>query len=176
MNNLKKIREEKGLSQVQVAKDLNLVRSTICQYEKGNRDLGVTMLIKLSDYFNVSIDYLVGKTETKANTEQYIDYPQINIEQWKIAKKEKNLSYDDIARITGYSRSTITNIFCGYIEFPRYETIQAIEKALGINKQYTEQEKRLINAYRTLTPNVQDNLLNLVESMSTNVKGKGNYA
>lgn len=57
----------------------------------------------------------------------------INIEQWKKAKKEKKLSYDDIAKITGYSRSTITNIFCGYIELPRYETIQAIEQALGLN-------------------------------------------
>ena len=63
MNNLKKLREERGITQLKLATDLNLVKSTICQYEKGNRDLGVTMLIKLSDYFNVSIDYLVGRTE-----------------------------------------------------------------------------------------------------------------
>lgn len=109
----------------------------------------------------------------------------MNIEQWKIAKKEKNLSYDDLARITGYSRSTITNIFCGYIEFPRYETIQAIEKALGITsdkieykneEQYTEQEKRLVKAFRTLIPSMQENILELVESMSTTAKEKGKYA
>ena len=112
------------------------------------------------------------------------EHQKMNIEQWKIAKKEKNLSYDDLAKITGYSRSTITNIFCGYIEFPRYETIQAIEKALGItsdkneqeNEIYTEQEKRLVKAFRTLIPSMQENILELVESMSTNVKGKGNYA
>lgn len=111
MNNLKKLREEKGITQLKLATDLNLVKSTICQYEKGNRDLGVTMLIKLSDYFNVSIDYLVGRTEEHIKTEEY-----------------------------------------------------------------TEQEKRLVKAFRTLIPSMQENILELVESMSTNVKGKGNYA
>jgi transcriptional regulator with XRE-family HTH domain len=57
----------------------------------------------------------------------------IDIEKWKKAKKEKRLSYDDIAAMTGYSRSTITNIFCGYIDLPRHETIQAIERALGLD-------------------------------------------
>ena len=65
MNNLRKLREERGITQLKLATDLNLVKSTICQYEKGNRDLGITMLIKLSDYFNVSIDYLVGRTEER---------------------------------------------------------------------------------------------------------------
>ena len=58
----------------------------------------------------------------------------LNIERLKQAKKEKGLSYDDLARITGYSRSTITNIFCGYIDLPRHETVQAIEAALGLNQ------------------------------------------
>lgn len=110
---------------------------------------------------------------------------KMNLEKWKIAKKEQHLSYDDLARITGYSRSTITNIFCGYIEFPRYETIQAIEKALGIKEnteeqvnaeEYTEQEKRLIKAYRALIPSMQENILELVEGMTSTDKKKGNYA
>jgi transcriptional regulator with XRE-family HTH domain len=61
----------------------------------------------------------------------------VDIEKWKQAKKEKHLSYDDLAKITGYSRSTITNIFCGYIDLPRHETIQAIERALGLEEQKT---------------------------------------
>lgn len=67
----------------------------------------------------------------------------LNIDRLKQAKKEKGLSYDDLARLTGYSRSTITNIFCGYIELPRYETIQAIEKALGLAPSFTEADKAL---------------------------------
>lgn len=64
----------------------------------------------------------------------------MNIEHLKQAKKDKKLSYDDIAKLTGYSRSTITNIFCGYIEFPRHETVQAIERALGLAPAFTAEE------------------------------------
>ena len=64
----------------------------------------------------------------------------LNIEKLKQAKKEKGLSYDDLAQLTGYSRSTITNIFCGYIELPRYETVQAIERALGLSPEWTPEE------------------------------------
>ncbi len=67
----------------------------------------------------------------------------LNIEKLKQAKKRKGLSYDDLARITGYSRSTITNIFCGYIDLPRHETVQAIEQALGLSPQFTSAEAEL---------------------------------
>lgn len=107
----------------------------------------------------------------------------MDIQKWKIAKKKKGLSYDDIAKITGYSRSTITNIFCGYIEFPRYETIQAIERALDITEdapqtpqqpvstpnpsdEYTNAEKRVIAAYRTLVPGMQDYILEMIEKLA----------
>ncbi|MBQ7913743.1 MAG: helix-turn-helix domain-containing protein [Clostridia bacterium] len=65
----------------------------------------------------------------------------MDIERLKKAKAAKKLSYDDIAKLTGYSRSTITNIFCGYIELPRYETVQAIERALGLS--WTDEEKTM---------------------------------
>ncbi len=67
----------------------------------------------------------------------------LNIERLKNAKKEKKLSYDELAQLTGLSRSTITNIFCGYIDLPRHETVQAIERALGLAPAFTEEEKAL---------------------------------
>ena len=70
----------------------------------------------------------------------------MDIERLKKAKKEKKLSYDDLAEINGYSRSTITNIFCGYIEFPRHETIKKIEEALDLSPaplSFTDKEKAL---------------------------------
>ncbi len=113
----------------------------------------------------------------------------MDIQKWKIAKKEKGLSYDDLAKITGYSRSTITNIFCGYIEFPRYETIQAIERALGLENnapvkaatpasppapadEYTDEEKRIIAAYRALSAGMQEYMLETVEKLADVDKGK----
>lgn len=77
----------------------------------------------------------------------------MDLEKWKKAKKEKHLSYDDLAAMTGYSRSTITNIFCGYIEYPRFETIQAIERALGITSEpnLSADQKELFELIQSLS-------------------------
>lgn len=61
--NLRKIRKEKGISQLKLALDLNTNQNTISRYETGEREPGINELIKIADYFNVSIDYLVGRTE-----------------------------------------------------------------------------------------------------------------
>lgn len=60
--NLRKIRKEKGISQLKLALDLNTNQNTISRYETGEREPGINELIKLADYFDVSIDYLVGRT------------------------------------------------------------------------------------------------------------------
>lgn len=56
---LKQLREQNHISQSELAKYLGVVRSTICQYEKGNRLPDTETLIKIADYFNVSVDYLI---------------------------------------------------------------------------------------------------------------------
>ena len=59
MIGLKKIRKQKKYSQLKVAMDLSISREAISYYENGNRSPDLEMLVKLSDYFNVSIDYLI---------------------------------------------------------------------------------------------------------------------
>lgn len=61
--NLKKIRRAAGISQLKLALDLNMSQNTISRYETGEREPGIAELIKIADYFNVSIDYLVGRTK-----------------------------------------------------------------------------------------------------------------
>ncbi len=61
---LKQLRKRKGLSQLKVAMDLNMNQNTISRYENGEREPGIRELIQLADYFNVSLDYLVGRTDT----------------------------------------------------------------------------------------------------------------
>lgn len=60
------LRKEKGLSQKQVATDLNISQALLSHYEKGVRECGLDFVIKLSDYYNVSCDYLLGKTPNKS--------------------------------------------------------------------------------------------------------------
>lgn len=59
MIGLKEIRRQKKLSQVKVSMDLNISREAISNYETGRRSPDVDMLMKMSDYFGVSIDYLI---------------------------------------------------------------------------------------------------------------------
>ncbi len=43
--------------------DLNMSQNTVSRYETGEREPGIAELIKLADYFNVSLDYLTGRTD-----------------------------------------------------------------------------------------------------------------
>lgn len=60
---LKELRKSKGISQLKMAVDLNTSQNTISRYETGEREPGINELIKLADYFNVSIDYLLERTD-----------------------------------------------------------------------------------------------------------------
>ena len=59
---LKELRKHKKISQLKLAMELNTSQNTISRYETGEREPGINELIKIADYFNVSIDYLVGRT------------------------------------------------------------------------------------------------------------------
>ena len=65
MIGLREIRKKKKLNQQRVALDLNITREALSHYENGRRDPSLTMLVKLSNYFNVSIDYLITGHEFK---------------------------------------------------------------------------------------------------------------
>lgn len=65
MKGLKMIRKEKNLNQLKVAMDLNISREALSYYENGKREPSLEMLNRLSEYFNVSIDYLINGEEFK---------------------------------------------------------------------------------------------------------------
>lgn len=60
---LKEIRKSKGISQLKLAMDLNTNQNTISRYETGEREPGIHELIQIADYFDVSLDYLLGRTD-----------------------------------------------------------------------------------------------------------------
>ena len=60
---LKAIRKQKNLNQLKVALDLNISREALSHYENGKRSPDIQMLRKLSEYFNVSIDFLINGKE-----------------------------------------------------------------------------------------------------------------
>ena len=62
---LKKLRKSKNLRQVDLAKELGFARTTIANYEQNNRIPGPETLCKIANYFDVSLDYLFGRTSER---------------------------------------------------------------------------------------------------------------
>ena len=63
MQGLRQIRIKKGYTQLKVAMDLNISREALSYYENGRRSPDLQMLILMSEYFDVSIDYLITGKE-----------------------------------------------------------------------------------------------------------------
>ncbi|MBM5595618.1 XRE family transcriptional regulator [Listeria seeligeri] len=63
--NIRSIREDNDMTQQQIAKMLNISQNTYSQYETGQIEWTASTLIKIADYFDVSIDYLLDRTKVK---------------------------------------------------------------------------------------------------------------
>lgn len=61
---LKELRKAKGIQEQEAAKELNIPGSTYAGYERNEREPRIDVLIKLADYFDVSVDYLIGHEKT----------------------------------------------------------------------------------------------------------------
>lgn len=60
---IKGLRKKAGLTQQELGDRFGVAKSTICQYENGNSTPNDDIKIAMANYFNVSIDYLMGKTD-----------------------------------------------------------------------------------------------------------------
>lgn len=63
MIGLRLIRKKKGYSQLKVSMDLNITREALSYYENGKRNPDLEMLMRMSEYFGKSIDYLITGKE-----------------------------------------------------------------------------------------------------------------
>jgi len=63
-NRLKQLRCQKNILQKDLAEKLSVSKSTVGMWETDSREPDLKMLVKIADYFNVSLDYLLGRTES----------------------------------------------------------------------------------------------------------------
>ncbi len=99
MNRIKELRELYKLNQEDLANKLNVSKGLISLYEQEKRKPSLEILIKLSEIFNVSIDYLLGRT----NTPNIMDKP-IQI----AASTKDNI---DISELDSEDKKTIENLY-----------------------------------------------------------------
>ena len=62
---IRDLRQDKDLNQTQVAKILGMSQTGYSKYETGENDIPTEILIKLSKFYNTSIDYLLGQTSNR---------------------------------------------------------------------------------------------------------------
>lgn len=86
MNKIRDLREDMDLRQIDVAKATGIDQKTLSNYETGKTNPDSYALIKLADFFNVSVDYLIGRDNKNIGSKKYIAD-----EITKIQKKLENL-------------------------------------------------------------------------------------
>ena len=126
---LKDIRIENDLTQVQMASILNTTQTSYNRWENNVELISLKKLTRVCNYFNTSMDYLVGITRNNiGNGKHDLDYKVVG-NNIKIFRKEKNLSQKDLAILLNTSQSTISAYEAG-------KTIILTAFALEIVKKY----------------------------------------
>lgn len=73
MNRIAQLRKEKHLNQIGLAMKLNISQYMVSSYETGRHQPTMDMLVELSDFFNVSIDYLAGKSDIRNSADSLVN-------------------------------------------------------------------------------------------------------
>ncbi len=63
--NIRNLREDNDIKQIEIAKYLNVKQTTYSKYELGKINIPIEVFIKLADFYDVSVDYLLGRTTKK---------------------------------------------------------------------------------------------------------------
>ena len=75
---LKKLREDRNISAIKFSEDLSIHRGTLSNWETGKRTPDSQTLLKIADYFNVTVDYLLGNTDRKTDDTKIYNLQKVN--------------------------------------------------------------------------------------------------
>lgn len=99
--NIKELRKSNNKTQIDIANMLGMSQNTYSKYELGLTEPNITNLIKLADYYNVSIDYLVGRQWN--NDIGYLT-PQVR----ELVKLGQQLNEQNLIKALGYLTAMVT--------------------------------------------------------------------
>ncbi len=91
VRNLKYLRNIKGISQNKLAEIVNVSQQSINKYENHNVEPDISTLIKLADYFNTSVDFLIGHTEINRIIEK-VERCDLNSDEMEVVEKYRIIS------------------------------------------------------------------------------------
>ena len=91
LKNLRLLREEKGMSQKQLADCIGVSQQSINKYENHNVEPDISALIRIADCFSTSVDYIIGYTEERRPIAPLAAY-NADSEEFALLQKYRNLS------------------------------------------------------------------------------------
>lgn len=131
---LKELRKEKSISQRDLANALKLSPSTIAMYEVGQREPDNEILNRIADYFNVTTDYLLGRTDEKNKPGGLLMSVGFG-KRLREMREKKGLTQAELAKIASLGESTISFYESGKRE-PNYEVLVALADILDTTPNY----------------------------------------
>lgn len=108
------LRKEKKMTQEQLAKELNISPSAVGMYEQGRRKPSYELLEEICDYFNVDMDYLMGRSDIKNRYQAGLKY------DWEDKLKQKNKKQEE----SNIDMNTVIN-GDEFVMIPLYSSISA---------------------------------------------------
>ena len=182
------LREQRGITQQELADKLKITRQSLSLYEKAERTINIELLARIADFFNVSTDYLMGRTDTATMNEDIQTACKITgLSEEAINKFAKILNDNEKYEYT----ITIDDIIGDY-HFPellyyinkysKQELLQLLKKYMPDLKIFNDEKTILINGvdkeeteknYSFIINNKSDKLLETADALS-NILGINN--
>lgn len=136
MNRLKFLRNNKGEFLKDTAKNLNIPFQTLSSYENETRDMSTEILRKLSNYYGVTIDYLLGVDNKEKNEMARKSEFKVKLgNRIKNLRENNNYTQMELANKLGVTNTTLSNYETGYNE-PDGETLVKLAKILNVSTDY----------------------------------------
>ena len=121
-DSLKKLRKAKNLTQIELAKKLNVANGTVGNWESGNRQPDYETLKKIAEFFNVTTDYLLGREQTFLKTNSLTENQKKGIrlaEQLSAEQMEKVIEYASFLKSKEEKENAYIAAFGGDINLPQ---------------------------------------------------------
>ncbi len=142
--NLRSARSSLGLSQKEVANIVGVANSTYSLYEAGKREPNLQTIKKLANVLEVSSDWLLGLPEDKGIL--------MGLEKISEQKKKLNMTTEELSVKSGVPVGTLNKILSGATKNPKFETLKAIAKVLGLTlNDYDDIEPQTISSHFDVT-------------------------
>lgn len=178
MNRIKSLREEFGFTQQDLANRLDGAKSTIAMYENETRKPSLEILVKLSEIFNCSIDYILCKSDIR----NFDDLKKQDLNKLRVQLKQKNISETQIDTLINYMSKEPFNITYEFEDFLNSLSPDIKEFIINFNfnsslkmLQWSLKEQEFRFAYHKETEGLTDeeitDALRFYKEMKKKVKG-----